>query len=77
MKPATAPSALQVQAVLGPDFQVVEFEASTRTSEDAAAAMLPQTFHAPPLFARDTGDAVELRHALVYERMVGVEDRHY
>jgi prolyl-tRNA editing enzyme YbaK/EbsC (Cys-tRNA(Pro) deacylase) len=39
MKPATAPSALQVQAALGPDFQVVEFEASTRTSEDAAAAI--------------------------------------
>jgi Cys-tRNA(Pro) deacylase len=39
MKPATAQSALQVQAVLGPHFQVVEFEASTRTSQDAAAAI--------------------------------------
>lgn len=39
MKPATAPSALKVQAVLGPAYQVVEFEASTRTSEDAAAAI--------------------------------------
>lgn len=39
MKPATAQSALQVQAVLGPAFQVVEFEASTRTSQDAAAAI--------------------------------------
>jgi prolyl-tRNA editing enzyme YbaK/EbsC (Cys-tRNA(Pro) deacylase) len=39
MKAATAPSALKVQAVLGPDFQVVELEASTRTSEDAAAAV--------------------------------------
>jgi prolyl-tRNA editing enzyme YbaK/EbsC (Cys-tRNA(Pro) deacylase) len=39
MKPATAPSALKVQATLGPNFQVVEFEASTRTSEDAAAAV--------------------------------------
>ncbi len=39
MKPATAPSALQVQAALGPAFEVVEFEASTRTSEDAAAAI--------------------------------------
>jgi prolyl-tRNA editing enzyme YbaK/EbsC (Cys-tRNA(Pro) deacylase) len=39
MKPATAPSALRVQAVLGPDFQVLEFETSTRTSEDAAAAV--------------------------------------
>jgi prolyl-tRNA editing enzyme YbaK/EbsC (Cys-tRNA(Pro) deacylase) len=39
MKPATSPSALKVQAVLGPDFQVLEFEASTRTSQDAAAAI--------------------------------------
>jgi prolyl-tRNA editing enzyme YbaK/EbsC (Cys-tRNA(Pro) deacylase) len=39
MKPATAPSALKVQAALGPEFQVLEFEASTRTSEDAAAAI--------------------------------------
>lgn len=39
MKPATAPSALQVQAALGPEFKVVEFDASTRTSEDAAAAI--------------------------------------
>src|SRR5690349_4468335 len=39
MKPATAPSALKVQAVLGPQFQVLEFEASTRTSQDAAAAI--------------------------------------
>src|SRR5262245_21159097 len=39
MKPTTAPSALKVQAVLGPAYQVVEFEASTRTSEDAAAAI--------------------------------------
>jgi prolyl-tRNA editing enzyme YbaK/EbsC (Cys-tRNA(Pro) deacylase) len=39
MKPATAPSALKVQTALGPDFQVLEFEASTRTSEDADAAI--------------------------------------
>jgi prolyl-tRNA editing enzyme YbaK/EbsC (Cys-tRNA(Pro) deacylase) len=39
MKPATTPSALKVQAVLGPAYQVVEFDASTRTSEDAAAAI--------------------------------------
>jgi prolyl-tRNA editing enzyme YbaK/EbsC (Cys-tRNA(Pro) deacylase) len=39
MKPATAPSALKVQAALGPQFQVLEFEASTRTSQDAAAAI--------------------------------------
>lgn len=39
MKLATAPSALKVQAVLGPDFQVLEFEASTRTSQEAADAI--------------------------------------
>jgi prolyl-tRNA editing enzyme YbaK/EbsC (Cys-tRNA(Pro) deacylase) len=39
MKPATAQSALRVQAVLGPEFQVLEFEASTRTSQEAAAAI--------------------------------------
>lgn len=39
MKPATAPSALRVQVLLGPDFQVVEFEESTRTSAEAAAAV--------------------------------------
>jgi prolyl-tRNA editing enzyme YbaK/EbsC (Cys-tRNA(Pro) deacylase) len=39
MKPATAPSALKVQGVLGPNFQVLEFEASTRTSDEAAAAV--------------------------------------
>ena len=39
MKPATAASALRVQAVLGPEYQVLEFEAGTRTSQDAAAAI--------------------------------------
>jgi prolyl-tRNA editing enzyme YbaK/EbsC (Cys-tRNA(Pro) deacylase) len=39
MKPATALSALKLQGVLGPEFQVLEFEASTRTSEEAAAAI--------------------------------------
>jgi prolyl-tRNA editing enzyme YbaK/EbsC (Cys-tRNA(Pro) deacylase) len=39
MKPATAPSALKVQAALGPGFQVTEFDASTRTAVDAAAAI--------------------------------------
>lgn len=39
MKPATAPSALKIQALLGPRFAVLEFEASTRTSADAAAAV--------------------------------------
>ncbi len=39
MKPAAAPSALTVQAVLGERFQVLEFDVSTRTAEDAAAAI--------------------------------------
>ena len=39
MKPATAPSAVKVQAVLGERFTVLEFEAGTRTAADAAAAI--------------------------------------
>jgi len=39
MKPATSPSALKVQAALGPRFEVLEFDAGTRTAEDAAAAI--------------------------------------
>ena len=39
MKPAESPSALKVQAVLGDRFQVLEFDASTRTAADAAAAI--------------------------------------
>ena len=39
MKPATSLSALKVQAALGPQFAVLEFDASTRTAEDAAAAI--------------------------------------
>ncbi len=39
MKPAAAPSALKVQVALGDRFAVLEFDASTRTAEDAAAAI--------------------------------------
>lgn len=39
MKPATSSSALKVQAVLGEGFEVLEFETSTRTAADAAAAI--------------------------------------
>ncbi|HEX2137899.1 MAG TPA: YbaK/EbsC family protein [Microvirga sp.] len=39
MRPATSPTALRVQAALGPSFTVLEFEASTRTAADAAAAI--------------------------------------
>jgi len=39
MKPASHPDALRVQAALGPRFKVVEFDQSTKTSADAAAAV--------------------------------------
>ena len=39
MKPAESPSALKVQATLGDKFEVLEFDASTRTAADAAAAI--------------------------------------
>jgi prolyl-tRNA editing enzyme YbaK/EbsC (Cys-tRNA(Pro) deacylase) len=39
VKPASAPSALKVQAVLGDDYEVLEFDAGTRTAADAAAAV--------------------------------------
>lgn len=39
MKPATASAARRVQEILGEDFAVVEFDASTKTSADAAAAI--------------------------------------
>jgi len=39
LKPAGSPSALKVQAALGDRFQVLEFDLSTRTSADAAAAI--------------------------------------
>lgn len=39
MKPATARSALRVQEALGPDYEVLEFEESTRSAAEAAAAV--------------------------------------
>jgi len=39
MRPATGASALKIQAILGTDFQVLEFSESTRTAEEAAAAI--------------------------------------
>lgn len=39
MKPATADSALRIQEHLGPDYTVLEFEESTRSAADAAAAI--------------------------------------
>jgi len=39
VKKATSATALRVQAVLGDEFEVLEFEESTRTAADAAAAI--------------------------------------
>jgi prolyl-tRNA editing enzyme YbaK/EbsC (Cys-tRNA(Pro) deacylase) len=39
VKPASAPSALKVQAALGDDYKVLEFDAGTRTVADAVAAI--------------------------------------
>ena len=39
MKPATHRTALRVQGLLGPRFQVLEFDASTRSAAEAAAAI--------------------------------------
>lgn len=39
MRDAESPTALRVQELLGNEFRVVEFEESTRTSADAAAAI--------------------------------------
>ena len=39
MKPATHRTALRVQSALGPSFEVLEFEVSTRSAADAAAAI--------------------------------------
>ena len=39
MRPATSSSALKIQSVLGEGFEVLEFETSTRTAADAAAAI--------------------------------------
>jgi prolyl-tRNA editing enzyme YbaK/EbsC (Cys-tRNA(Pro) deacylase) len=39
MRKAVAPSALRVQQLLGPRYEVVEFDASTATAAEAAAAL--------------------------------------
>jgi prolyl-tRNA editing enzyme YbaK/EbsC (Cys-tRNA(Pro) deacylase) len=39
LTPAKAPSALKIQALIGPEFRVLEFDATTRTSADAASAI--------------------------------------
>lgn len=39
MRPASHPDALRIQSLLGERFHVVEFDDSTKTSADAAAAI--------------------------------------
>lgn len=39
MKPASHPDGLRIQAILGTGFTVLEFDAGTKTSADAAAAV--------------------------------------
>lgn len=39
MKSASDPEALRIQALLGPEYQVVEFETSTHTAAEAAQAV--------------------------------------
>jgi prolyl-tRNA editing enzyme YbaK/EbsC (Cys-tRNA(Pro) deacylase) len=61
MKPAGSPSALKVQAALGERFQVLEFDASTRTAADAAAAIgctVAQIAKSLVFRGADTGRAV-------------------
>lgn len=61
MKPASHPSALKVQALLGHDFQVMEFEVSTRTAADAAAAIgcsIAEIAKSLVFRGRDNGSAV-------------------
>lgn len=61
MRPATSPSALKVQAVLGEDYEVLEFEVSTRTAVDAAAAIgctVPQIAKSLIFRAKESGRPV-------------------
>jgi prolyl-tRNA editing enzyme YbaK/EbsC (Cys-tRNA(Pro) deacylase) len=61
MKPASAASALKVQAALGPHYQVLEFDAGTRTAADAAAAIgctVAEIAKSLVFRARDSGRSV-------------------
>ena len=61
MKPATAKSALKIQAALGTDFEVLEFDASTRTAADAAEAIgctVPQIAKSLLFVASESGRPV-------------------
>jgi Cys-tRNA(Pro) deacylase len=39
VRPATHPAAVRIQGILGPSFRVLEFDQSTKTSAEAAAAV--------------------------------------
>jgi prolyl-tRNA editing enzyme YbaK/EbsC (Cys-tRNA(Pro) deacylase) len=61
VRPATQPAALRVQEVLGPGFKVLEFDESTKTAADAAAAVgceVAQIAKSIIFKAADTGRAV-------------------
>jgi prolyl-tRNA editing enzyme YbaK/EbsC (Cys-tRNA(Pro) deacylase) len=60
VKPATARTALRVQTLLGSEYQVLEFEQSTRSAADAAAAIgCPVAAIAKSLvFRAESGEAV-------------------
>jgi prolyl-tRNA editing enzyme YbaK/EbsC (Cys-tRNA(Pro) deacylase) len=61
MKPATQPSALHVQRILGPAFTVLEFDDSTRKSAEAAAAIgctVAQIAKTLVFRGRTSGDAI-------------------
>lgn len=61
MRPATAKAALRVQDALGPDFEVLEFDAGTRTAADAAAAIgctVPQIAKSLVFRAAETGRSI-------------------
>ncbi len=61
MKPATAKSALKVQETLGAEFEVLEFDASTRTAVDAANAIgctVPQIAKSLVFAAAESGRPV-------------------
>lgn len=61
MKKASAKSALKVQEALGPGFEVLEFEETTRTAADAAAAIgctVPQIAKSMIFKAKESGRCV-------------------
>ncbi len=58
MKPATAASALRVQAALGEDYQVLEFDASTHTAAEAIGCEVTEIAKSLIFRAEPSGCAV-------------------